>query len=213
MTEKTYRIFHNYDRGDQSVYLASPNDPTRAAIYCQFLAEDQLDESVSVLNIGIAKALVQFYDCTPVEKTDSAIDIDLYFAREGLCGDYEQLMADKSLQREGIIDLIRPYTHGVGDGLNSTVAVAADPKDLLGMPPATAEAILSNCRVQIELAPKTDQQQETDRFKLNRAYFEDGCACIHQSKTLQLCPTNMTDAQSVEFYEQHCKCSRNYVQS
>ena len=28
MTDKTYRIFHNYDRGDQSVYLASSNDPT-----------------------------------------------------------------------------------------------------------------------------------------------------------------------------------------
>lgn len=122
MTDKTYRIFHNYDRGDQSVYLASSNDPTRAAVYCQFLAEDQLDESVSVLNSGIAKALVQFYGCTPAEKTDSAIDIDLYFAREGLCGDYENLMADKSLQRDGIIDLIRPYAHGVNDGLNSIVA-------------------------------------------------------------------------------------------
>lgn len=37
MTEKTYRIFHNYDRGDQSEYLASSIDPTRAAIYCQLL--------------------------------------------------------------------------------------------------------------------------------------------------------------------------------
>lgn len=213
MSNKTYRIFHNYDRGDQSVYLVSSNDPTRAAIYCQFLAEDQLDESVSVLNSGIAKALVQFYGCTPVEKTDSAIDIDLYFAREALCGDYEQLMADKSLQREGIIDLIRPYTHGVGDEPKSIVAVAADSKDLLGMSPAAAQAILSNCSVQIELAPKTDHQREADRLKLNRAYFEDGCACIHQSKTLQRCPTNMPDVQAVDFYEKHCKCSRNYVQS
>lgn len=152
MTEKTYRIFHNYDRGEQSVYLVSSTDPTRAAIYCQFLAEDQLDESASVQNSGIAKALVKFYGCTPVDKTDSAIDIDLYFAREGLCGDYEQLMADQSLQREGIIDLIRPYTNVVGDTLKSIVAVAADPKDLLGMPATTAEAILSNFRVKIEFA-------------------------------------------------------------
>lgn len=158
MTEKTYRIFHNYDRGDQSVYVASLIDPTRAAIYCQFLAEDQLRESASVLNIGIAKALVQFYGCTPIEKTDSAIDLDLYFAREGLCGDYEQLMADQSLQREGIIDLIRPYTHGVGDDLKNIVAVAANAKDLLGMSATAADAILSNCRVQIEITP--DQQCE-----------------------------------------------------
>ncbi|MGV6474598.1 hypothetical protein [Azotobacter vinelandii] len=110
MAKQTYRIFHNYDRGDQSVYLESETDPTRAAVYCQFLAEDQIGDSASVLNAGIAKALVQFYGCTPVEKTDSAIDLDLYYAREGLCGDYEQLMADESLQRDGIIDLIRPHT-------------------------------------------------------------------------------------------------------
>lgn len=107
--QKTYRIFHNYDRGDQSVYLASSTDPTRAAVYCQFLAEDQVGESASVLNSGIAKALIQFYGCTSTEKTESAIEIDLYYARERLCGDYDLLMADHSLQREGIIDLMRPH--------------------------------------------------------------------------------------------------------
>ncbi|HGY2296362.1 TPA: hypothetical protein ACNV18_000076 [Pseudomonas putida] len=168
MTEKTYRIFHNYDRGDQSEYLASSIDPTRAAIYCQFLAEDQLDESASVRNSGIAKALVQFYGCTPVEKTLSAIDIDLYFAREGLCGDYEQLMADQSLKREGIIDVIRPYTDWV-DKNQKSVAVAADIKDLQSLSPATAEAIISNCRVHVELVPKNEQQLEADRLKQNRA--------------------------------------------
>lgn len=117
MTTKTYRIFHNYDQGDQSVYLSSSIDPTRAAIYCQFLAEDQLGESASVQNSGIAKALVQFYGCTPAEKTGSAVELDLYFAREAHCGKnkYEQLMADQSLYREGIIDVIRPYTHGIED--------------------------------------------------------------------------------------------------
>lgn len=211
MTEKTYRIFHNYDRGDQSEYLTSSTDPTRAAIYCQFLAEDQLDESASVRNSGIAKALVQFYGCTQVEKTLSAIDIDLYFARESLSGDYEQLMADQSLQREGIIELIRPYTDWVEDDVKSIVAAAADIKDLQGMSPAIAESILSN-RVQVELAPKSEQQREADQLKQNRAYFDGGCACIHQSKTLQLCRSNITDNQAVEFYEQNCRCSRNYRQ-
>lgn len=115
---KTYRIFHNYDQGDQSVYLSSLTDPTRAAIYCQFLAEDQLGESASVSNNGIAQALVQLYGCTPVEKTEDAIELDLYFARASLYGQgYEQLMADPSVQRRGVIDLIRPHTHTVGDPL------------------------------------------------------------------------------------------------
>ncbi|NWC89987.1 hypothetical protein [Pseudomonas reactans] len=38
----------------------------------------------------------------------------------------------------------------------NVVMVTADTKDLLGMSPAAAEAILSNCQVQIELAPKGD---------------------------------------------------------
>lgn len=57
----------------------------------------------------------------------------------------------------------------------------------------------------------TDQQTEEQRLKLNRAYFEDGCACIHTAKTLQPCATNMTDGDAVTFYEQNCKCSRNYI--
>ncbi|WP_131815934.1 MULTISPECIES: hypothetical protein [Pseudomonas] len=58
----------------------------------------------------------------------------------------------------------------------------------------------------------TDQQKEEQRLKLNREYFEEGCACIHTVKTLQPCPTNMADREAVTFYEKNCKCSRNYVQ-
>ncbi len=110
MAKQIYRIFHNYDIGDQSFYLESDTEPTRAAVYCQFLAEDQIGDSVSVLNSGIAKALIQFYGCKPADKTNSAIDVDMYYARERMCGDYKQLMADESLQREGIIEVIRPHT-------------------------------------------------------------------------------------------------------
>jgi hypothetical protein len=49
--------------------------------------------------------------------------------------------------------------------------------------------------------------------RLNREYFEDGCSCIHTAKTLRPCPTSIADAEAVAFYEQNCKCSRNYVQS
>lgn len=61
------------------------------------------------------------------------------------------------------------------------------------------------------LAKQLDShQKEQDRLKLTRDYFETGCACIHEAKTLQPCPTNMADAEAVAFYELNCICSRNY---
>ncbi|WP_137162144.1 hypothetical protein [Pseudomonas asiatica] len=45
---------------------------------------------------------------------------------------------------------------------NRVMAVAADTKDLLGVSPATAEEILSNCRAQIELA--SEQQREPNQL-------------------------------------------------
>jgi hypothetical protein len=58
----------------------------------------------------------------------------------------------------------------------------------------------------------TEQQTEQERLKLNREYFEEGCSCIHTTKTLQPCPVNMADEEAVSFYEKSCECSRNYVQ-
>ncbi len=55
------------------------------------------------------------------------------------------------------------------------------------------------------------EQQERERLKQNRMYFESGCACILKKKIVQACPTNMEDSAAVEFYELHCKCSRNYI--
>ncbi|MFI5438056.1 hypothetical protein [Pseudomonas aeruginosa] len=44
---------------------------------------------------------------------------------------------------------------------------------------------------------KSIEQAAQERLKLNREYFEEGCACIHSSKTLQLCPTNMPELPRV----------------
>lgn len=55
-------------------------------------------------------------------------------------------------------------------------------------------------------------QDECDRLRESREYFEEGCACIHTEKTLQPCPASMADSEAVAFYEQHCVCSRNYVE-
>lgn len=65
----------------------------------------------------------------------------------------------------------------------------------------------------LPVAGKSIELAEQERLKLNREFFEDGCMCIHTSKTLQPCPTNMGDAEAVAFYERKCKCSRNYVTS
>lgn len=57
----------------------------------------------------------------------------------------------------------------------------------------------------------SSQQAEKDRLKSNRTYFEDGCACIHTTKTLVPCPSSVPDAEAVRFYELNCRCTRNYV--
>ena len=58
----------------------------------------------------------------------------------------------------------------------------------------------------------SQRRQENERLREKRAYFEKGCACIHSSKTLQPCPSNIPDKEAVAFYEKHCKCTRSYVQ-
>lgn len=55
------------------------------------------------------------------------------------------------------------------------------------------------------------KRAEEETLNWHRKYFEDGCACIHRAKSLKPCPASMSDAEAVAFYEQNCKCSRNYV--
>ena len=108
------------------------------------------------------------------------------------------------------------------------VIAKSDTKDLQAASETSVEAILANCTTTIVFAEndgsgkgksfmsagaQSIEQAERERLKLNRKYFEDGCLCIHTSKTMQPCPTNMADAEAVAFYEQNCKCSRNYVPS
>lgn len=48
-----------------------------------------------------------------------------------------------------------------------------------------------------------------EALKLNREYFEVGCLCIRDKKIVKQ-PENITDLEAVKFYENNCKCSRNY---
>jgi len=57
----------------------------------------------------------------------------------------------------------------------------------------------------------------TERSKFFREYFEDGCICLNgwpkdkTPKTLEACPPDMPDTEAIKFYEQNCKCTRNYI--
>lgn len=43
-----------------------------------------------------------------------------------------------------------------------------------------------------------------------RSYFENGCICIKQKK-FKKCSDEKTDLEAVTFYEDNCKCYRNYT--
>src|SRR5690554_5926266 len=50
---------------------------------------------------------------------------------------------------------------------------------------------------------------EKERVSVNRAYFEDGCLCIHDG-LIQKLAQSVSDRWAVEYYELACRCTRNY---
>jgi|GEM_PF-3440494 len=104
-----YKLIHHYDIGDQSAYLRCHNDPTNLALYCQFMAEKWFYEGVSLSNKVIAKALIQYYGCTPAaaDSKDKPIEIDMHFARETYPPDsYKALMTSNNYIREGLKEFL-----------------------------------------------------------------------------------------------------------
>lgn len=45
-----------------------------------------------------------------------------------------------------------------------------------------------------------------------RSYFERGCLCIANGDVNRI-PKTTSDEDAVKYYEESCKCSRNYVNS
>ncbi|WP_218309716.1 hypothetical protein [Alteromonas antoniana] len=102
-----YRITHHYDRGDQSVGVLSDIDPTPMAVYCQFMAEDWVDDCISLSNEVVAIALTRFYGCRLATKTVGGKELDMYFARESSCGEiYKDMMESGLFEREGLKEFI-----------------------------------------------------------------------------------------------------------
>ena len=59
---------------------------------------------------------------------------------------------------------------------------------------------------------QSEMDKEQQRVKHNRDYFEAGCLCMRSGK-LSKQPETVSDAEAVKFYEENCKCSRNYIKS
>lgn len=115
-----YRIFHAMEVGDFSIFVAPKDgapDTRRAALYCQFKAEEWFGDEVMLSNLGVASLLVQFYDHLPAPRLQSLRPewfIDLYSDREAACGEeWHELMADQSLVRPGLKRAMHPFLMGL----------------------------------------------------------------------------------------------------
>lgn len=54
-----------------------------------------------------------------------------------------------------------------------------------------------------------ESQDEINRIKNVRKYFEEGCLCIHEG-TIDKKDVSTSDLDAIHHYESNCKCSRNY---
>lgn len=112
MAKRVYRITHNYQIGNQDVFVESERDPTGAAIYCQFIAESVPEgrpEKI-VSNLGIASALVTFYECSHCAATEDAVTIDMHFDRSKRCGSWwSENEHNSPLARHGLAEYLQPH--------------------------------------------------------------------------------------------------------
>ncbi|HGO6128507.1 TPA: hypothetical protein ACK3RK_007092 [Burkholderia cepacia] len=112
--EKIYRITHHYDIGDQDVHVEHPTgevDGKRVALYCWFKACEWFGMSVVVSNLGIATAMVSLYGFRHCAVHPFSTAVDLYHDAEGFKG-YDELMADPSLHRDALRELLAPHVDG-----------------------------------------------------------------------------------------------------
>ena len=111
---QSYLIQHNNDVGDQGVSVMAPVnlDVRRAAIYMEFWAEEWFGDEKYVTNLGIAAALVTFYGCKHSPMNSRGNVIDMHHDREAMCRDASMLMADTSLNREGLREFLSAHICG-----------------------------------------------------------------------------------------------------
>jgi hypothetical protein len=110
-------LTHKYQIGDQDIAVSAPADldVPRICAFMQFQGEDWFGSSAVVLNEGIAKALVEFYGCRIVDmprdrpRWPEPGGLDMYWVREDLCGDADEIQNDPSLHRDGLRALLQDH--------------------------------------------------------------------------------------------------------
>jgi hypothetical protein len=108
---RVHLVTHRYQIGDLSVAIEVPAcfDAARVAGYIQLGCEEWHDQSAVLLPQTVVEAMIRFYGCRPAPVPASMRDgdeIDLYWERERFCGEFNALMADASLAREGLRDFL-----------------------------------------------------------------------------------------------------------
>lgn len=94
MASAFFRVTHEYDIGDRSVYFTFDESmieetAKELAIYLQFKAEDAVDDSISLDNITVVRFLELFGAKELKSKPNSDLStIDMYWDRERSCGDW-----------------------------------------------------------------------------------------------------------------------------
>lgn len=101
-----YKIHHQYDIGNLAIFVSSRQNPTVAAVYCQFMAEEWFDEGVTLSNLAIANALVSLYDCYHAAECSDAIDVDMHTERESACGDGYAELKNSGYERDMLKTLL-----------------------------------------------------------------------------------------------------------
>lgn len=132
MKEQIYKITHKYDRKPQySIKIMSKENPTKFAVYIQFIAEKWIHESISLDNHTIADVLIKFYNCrlpTDIEFCQEVKPqniIDMYWDRERLCGNgYHEMMLSDKYPRNGL----KEYLQKIQDGNGNYQGLLTNPK-------------------------------------------------------------------------------------
>lgn len=104
--KSTVLIMHNYDIGDQGVFVEVPyltiEQVKDLAVYLEFTAE-KTDESYVVANIVIAQFLEKFGAKILQEKPKKFHKIDMFFEREDRCGTWYHQDYEKYNQKYGVL--------------------------------------------------------------------------------------------------------------
>lgn len=116
--EKTYRIHHHYDIGNQTVFVERYEggiDGKRAVLYCEFMCEEWFGPNMDMSNLAYAALLEMFYGFRHVASDygDGFTDVDLYSDREKSIGDSDKIKSDASLHRDGLREAMARFVHRV----------------------------------------------------------------------------------------------------